>query len=80
MYQHSKQSLPSRFSAFFNNLDDIRNRDTSATEKKNLYLLKFSTIRYHKPIRYQGVKIWNTLPVELRNLIFKQFKSKFKFL
>ena len=78
MYQHSKQSLPSCFSAFFDNLNDIHNQRTRATEKKNLYLPKFSTICCQKSIRYQGVKIWNTLPVELRNLTFKQFKSQYK--
>ena len=77
-YQLSKQSLPFCFSASFNNLNDIQNQHTRATEKKNLYLPKFSTICCQKSIRYQGVKIWNTLPVKLRNLTFKQFKSKFK--
>ena len=78
MYQHSKQSLLYCFSTFFDNLTDMHNRHTRATEKKNLHFPKFSTIRGQNLMRYQGVKIWNTILVELRNLTFKQFKSKSK--
>ena len=78
MCQHSKQSLPFCFTTFFNNLTDMHNRHTRATKKKHFYLSKFSTIRCQKSIQQQGVEIRNTIPVELRNLTFKLFKSKFK--
>ena len=57
MHQHSRQSFPSCFSAFFNNLNDTHNSHARATEKKNLHLSKFSTIRFQKSIQYQEVKI-----------------------
>ena len=78
IFQHSKQSLPSCFSAFFNNINDIHNWHTRATEKKNVYLPKFLTIHCQKSMRYQGVKILITLLVEHRNLTFNQFKCEFK--
>ena len=39
---------------------------------------KFSTSRTQKSFKYQGSKIWNLIPANIRNMTFNKFKAHFK--
>ena len=43
-----------------------------------IILSKFSTSRCQRSIKFQGTKIWNSIPIELQNQSFHKFKSNFK--
>ena len=78
MYQHSKQALPPCISSFFSPISSIHSRRTRSSTKKNLYIPKFSFSRCQKSIKYQGAKIWNSIPINIRDQNFNKFKSNFK--
>ena len=78
MHQHSKNMLPTCFSNFFCPLSEVHERQTRSTSKNNLCLPKFSTSRCQRSLRYQGVKIWNSLKPNLRNQSVKRFKVSMK--
>ena len=42
------------------------------------YLPKFSTSRCQRSMKFQGKKIWNSIPIELQNQSFHKFKFNFK--
>ena len=78
MYQHSKQALPSCISSFFSHISSIHSHRTRSSTKKNLYIPKFYFSRCQKSIKYQGAKIWNSVPTNIRDQNFNKFKSNFK--
>ena len=78
MYQHSKQALPPCISSFFSHISSIHSHRTRSSAKKNLYIPKFYFSRCQKSIKYQGAKIWNSVPTNSRDQNFNKFKSNFK--
>ena len=77
MHQHSKQALSSSL-APFNKVSNIHSCNTRSVVHNNLYLPKFSTNRCQNSFQYQGVKIWNSIPCDLRNQSYSKFKSNYK--
>ena len=78
MHQYYNNSLPPCFSDFFCPLSAIHERSTTSKTNNNLHLPKFSTCRCQQSIKYQGVKIWNSLNSELKKQSFKKFKANLK--
>ena len=78
MHQYSTDSSPSSFSSFFQNVSDIHGRNTRSSSQNRLYIPKFSTFRTQKSFKYQGSKIWNLIPANIRNMTFNKFKAHFK--
>ena len=74
MHQHN-QITPACFSAFFTNLSSIHGRKTRPITNKNLCLHKYFTSRCQVSIKFQGPKIWNSIPVNLRKMTFPNFKK-----
>ena len=69
MHQYYNNSLPPCFSDFFSPLSAIHERSTRSKTNNNLYLPKFSTRRCQQSMKYQGVKIWNSLNSEFEGLV-----------
>ena len=46
--------------------------------KTKLYIPKFSTARSQKSFKYQGAKLWNSIPIEIKQLTFHKFRIKYK--
>ena len=78
MHQHSKQNLPPAISNLFKPLSNIHNRITRSVSLNHIYVEKFSTLRCQRSIKYQGAKIWNAIPLELRDQSYKNFKLNYK--
>ena len=72
-------TLPQSFSNFFIKEDQVNNHTTrSSSNPNNLYIPCYKTNRIQRSIKYQGVKVWNSIPVEIQNLSKSRFKIKLK--
>ena len=49
-----------------------------ASYSSNLYLPRYKTNKMQRSFKFQRVKIWNSIPNDLRKLSFNQFKMKCK--
>ena len=78
MHQYSRNMLPPCFSTFFTSLSEIHDRQSRSKSQNNLYLPKFSTCRCQRSLRFQGVKIWNSLSPDLKKQSHKKFKISLK--
>ena len=78
MYLHSKKSLPHCFLDLFIPTLTIHSRATRSQAQNNLYPPKYSTVRCQRSIKFQGVKIWNAISADIRNLSFNRFKTSLK--
>ena len=65
VHQHSRKALPDYLSSFFTTNRQIHNRPTRSHSNNTLYLPKFSSSRCQRSIKFQGTKIWNSIPIEL---------------
>ena len=69
MYKFIHKQLPVQFHNYFSSVLAINKRSTRASQKKNqLYLPRFRTNRLHRSIKYRGVKVWNDIPNEIKNI------------
>ena len=70
---------PIPFIDFFTTVDEVSQRATrQSVDKYSLYTPCYPTNRLQRSIKYQGVKIWNSIPNDIKSLKFQQFKSRFK--
>ena len=76
-YMNSKFSLS--FSDCFNKSCDVFNRSPrTSVNGYNLYKSLYCTNRMQRSIKYQGVKIWNSIPQTIQKLPKTFFKIKLK--
>ena len=78
MYLHSKKSLSYFFLDLFIPTSIIHSRATRFQSQNNLFFPKYSTSRCQRSIMFQGVKIWNAIPSDVKNLSFNKFKTSIK--
>ena len=72
-------TLPQSFSNFFAKVGQVNTRTTrSSSNPINLYIPCYKSNRIQRSIKYQGVKVWNSIPVEIQNLPKSRFKIKLK--
>ena len=71
-------TLPQSFSNFFTKVGQVNTRPTRSSNLNNLYIPCYKTNRIQRSIKYQGVKVWNSIPVEIQNLPKSRFKIKLK--
>ena len=79
MFKYAHKTTPIAFSSFFTPVISIHTRITRlASYSNNLYLPRYKTNKLQKSFKFQGIKIWNSIPNDLRKLSFNQFKMKCK--
>ena len=71
-------TLPQCFSNFFTKVGPVNTPTTRSSNPNNLYIPCYKTSRIQRSIKYQGVKVWNSIPVEIQNLPKSRFKIKLK--
>ena len=81
VFDSVNKTSPSCFHNFFLFNSSVHQYSTRQASQGDLYLLRKNSSQYGlKSIRYLGAKLWNPLPVELRNAPSKvSFKTKMKF-
>ena len=79
MHKNSRKKLPNRLNCHFTPVKAIHTRTTRlALSELNLYLPRYRTQKLQKSFKYQGAKIWNSVPYEFKKLPFDQFELKYK--
>ena len=80
VFDSINKTSPSCFHDFFLLSSSVHQYSTRQASQGDLYMFKKNSLQYGlKSIRYHGVKLWNTLPLELRNAPTKiMFKTKLK--
>ena len=63
--------LPKDLSNYFILTSQILKKSTGLNEKskKTLYIPFYKTSRLQRFIKYQGVKIWNEIPIQIQNVL-----------
>ena len=78
MYKFHNNLLPVAFDQFYIPVHGATNYSTRLTVKKSYYLPKIRTNYGIFNIRFQGVKIWNSLEENVKSLSLSQFKKRIK--
>ena len=80
VHAHFSNKLPFSLSNYFTFTSQVSYRSTRSTQthKKLLYIPRYSTNRLQRRIKYQGVKIWNDIPLDIPSSSSKLFKTEFK--
>ena len=79
VHVYMNRKLPLSFSGYFNKSCNVSNCLTRTFENPyNLYKPLYHNNRMEKSIKYQGVKIWNSLPQTIQKLSKTSFKIKLK--
>ena len=78
-FLHDKLPSSSVFSHLFQKSLQISHRFIRSSSNKNkLHIPLYRTNRLQRSIRYQGVSVWNSIPMEIQNLPKHSFKVKLK--
>ena len=80
VFDSVNKTSPSCFHDFFLFSSSVHQYSTRQASQGDLYMFRKNSLQYGlKSIRYLGAKLWNMLPVELRNAPSKiSFKAKLK--
>ena len=80
VYDSVNKTSPSCFHDFFLLNSSVHQYSTRKASQGDLYLSRMNSLQYGlKSIRYLGAKLWNALPVEIRNAPSKiSFKKQLK--
>ena len=80
IHANFKKMLPNNLSNYFILTSQISEKSTRLNEKskKILHIPFYKTSRLQRCIKYQGVKIWNKIPIQIQNASYSIFKYEFK--
>ena len=80
VFDSVNKTSPTCFHDFFLLNSSVHQYSKKQASKGDLYMFKKNSLQYGlKSIRYLGAKLWNALPVELKNASSKTlFKTKVK--
>jgi len=80
MFQHTHHNIPSSFSTFFKKTSSVHLRITRLSANNlNFYIPRFKPVKLQNSFKYQGVKIWNSIPNHLKQrMLFNLFKKQLK--
>ena len=80
VYECLNNLAPIYFSDYFVSIHSVHNIGTRQSKKSDLFALRCNTTQYGlRSIHYLGVRIWNSLPIEIRESpSLSIFKKKLK--
>ena len=79
MHKHTRKKLPISLPNFFGPVKAIHTQSAhSASSELNPYLPRYNLKKLQKTFKYQGFKIWNSVPQDIKQLPFNRFKFKYK--
>ena len=75
MYKYTRKNLPPSFS-FFTSIASVHTRSTRlASSQYSLYLPRYKTLTLQRNIKFQGVKIWNSVPLEIKKITLQSIQN-----
>ena len=78
MHGHFHGNLPTCFSSFFIESRYVHPYSTRHSDYRNYNVSNFRTNRGQRSIQFLGPKVWNNIPIEIRNVSKETFKNKMK--
>ena len=78
MHQFTRNKQPSRFRDYFSHPSDIHTHSTRPSSTKNISLPRFSSAKTQRSIKYIGAKIWNNIPLDLKQLPHNKFEFSYQ--
>lgn len=78
MFNFKSNKLPLTFSNYFTKTKTMHNRSTRSSDLDCYFLPRCKTSRLQRSVKFSGVKIWNSLPADIRKSSFYSFKRRHK--
>ena len=79
MFKYKSNALPTNLSNLFQSVEKIHSKGTRSITNCNYFLTQCTSSRLQRSIKYQGVKLWNTLNPEIKqSSSLAIFKKKVK--
>ena len=79
VHRHFNKKLPTNLQNYFTNVNTCH---SIATRRQacglNYHIPRYRSSKLQRSIKYKGVKIWNSTPLEIRNFNLKKFKKSLK--
>ena len=81
VYECVRNLSPAYFSNYFIWIKNVHSFGTRQSRRVDMFALRCNTTQYGlQSIHYSGVRLWNSLPTDIRNLVsLFIFRSKIKF-
>ena len=77
MHRFFKKALPKYFETFYTEFRFSNTHNTRSSSQR-LMLPYYSTNRAQKSIKFQGAKLWNSLPNSMKQLSYRKFIKEHK--
>ena len=78
MHQFTQKQTPNNFNTYFSYTTNVSSRLIRQTFYNNIFLPGFRTLLCQTLLKYIEPKIWNDIPLEIKNSSFLKFKELFK--
>ena len=78
MHHVQNKTLPTPLLNFFDDVKNGLNLNTKSRTREKLKVALFKSSRTQKSVKYQGVTLWNSLPLNLKKLSFQKFSTEYK--
>ena len=79
MYKYKQNKLPSNFNDYFQEVGENHHYNLRSTSQQNFQPTRFKTRYGKKRIQYDGVKIWNDIPMIIKDSnTLKSFSGLYK--
>ena len=78
MYSFHHNKLPENFDCYFKAAKNQHTYSTRSITNQNYYLERFNLHSGQTSCSYAGVKIWNQIPLKIKNLSKHQFSKHFR--
>ena len=78
MHKYVNNKLPDYFQNYFNKVSGNHGYSTRAATNDDLIIPFFRTNRCQKSFKYQGSKLWNSLPKNMTKLGYIKFIEQYK--
>jgi len=73
MYLYYHKKLPKLFEQYFTSIATVHKYKTISATNNNYYLNSINSNMAKKAMQFNGIKLWNNLPLEWREFSFSKF-------
>lgn len=79
VHTHFKRKIPPTFNNFFTKLEKHHSINTRIQTSGNFYHIpRYKTSKLQRSIKYTGVKVWNSIPGDIKLSSIQKFKKLYK--
>ena len=76
MYKYTSKNLPRSFSSFFTTVASVHIWSTRlASSQYSFYLPRYKTRTLQRNIKFEGVKIWNSVSFEIKKITLQSIQN-----